>query len=276
MKCLYREKKYISGDYLDVYIYPAFKQARGRKKRAKPTSEVQAALNQKVAEDKFVRILNANFTGDDIEIHLTYNNDNLPDSEDDVKRDIGNYFRRVKRARAKLGLPELKYVYVIEGEPNGRRFHVHITMSGGVDRTELERLWGFGYANSRQLQFNSNGIEGIGRYVTKQYREKNAATDIQKAYKKRWCGSKNLIHPKPQERTGKLSRRKVEELATMDSASSAAFEKIYSGYRFSECRPFYNEFNGYYYLHVKMYSTGAKLANTKKRNKGGRSEHERR
>lgn len=86
--------------------------------------------------------------------------------------DIRNFFRCVKRMRAKLSLPELKYVYVIEGEPNGRRFHIHVTMSGGVDRTELERLWGFGYANSRQLQFNSNGIEGIGRYVTKKYREK--------------------------------------------------------------------------------------------------------
>ena len=46
----------------------------------------------------------ANFTSKDLAVHLTYNNDNLPESVDQVKKDIANYIRRIKRRRKKLGL----------------------------------------------------------------------------------------------------------------------------------------------------------------------------
>ena len=71
MRCLYRERRYYCGDYLEVDIFPVFKKQNGRGKKAKPTSEVQAKLNQHNAEQKLIRILNENFTLDDIEIHLT-------------------------------------------------------------------------------------------------------------------------------------------------------------------------------------------------------------
>lgn len=72
MKTVYREKRYYCGEYLDVYIYPTYRQGRSRGKRSKPTSAAQAKLNQRHREEKLVRLLHANFTPDDLEIHLTY------------------------------------------------------------------------------------------------------------------------------------------------------------------------------------------------------------
>lgn len=261
MRCLYRERRYFCGDYLEVDVFPVFRKQGGRGKRARPTSEVQARLNEHNAEQKLIRLLNANFTPDDIEIHLTYRQENLPNTPEEAERDAQNFLRRVKRLRKKLGLPELKYVNIPEGGFEGTRYHFHITMNGGIDRSRLEELWGYGYANSKKLQFNENGVEGLARYITKQFRSHKDELP----FRKRWTASKNLIIPKPKDRDGKLSRRKVEELATIEANSNEAFERIYEGYHLSECKPFYNEVNGGYYLHIKMYRDGAWFQNTKKR-----------
>lgn len=261
MNCLYRERRYFCGDYLEVDIFPVFRRQNGRGKRKRPTSEVQARLNEHNAEQRLVRILNCNFTGDDIEIHLTYTDANLPNSPEQVKRDAQNFIRRVKRQRKKLGLPEMKYVIVPAGGIDGTRYHLHVTMSGGLDRSALEALWGYGYANSRRLQFNENGVEGLARYVARQF----TAHRGELPFGKRWSGSRNLTIPQPIDRDGHLSRRRVRSLATVDVYSHEAFESLYEGYRFAECRPFYNDRNGGYYLHVKMYRAGARLQNASRR-----------
>ena len=145
MRTVYREKRYYCGEYLDVYIYPTYTQARSRGKRSKPTSAAQKKLNQRHREEKLVRLLHANFTPDDLEIHLTYQHQ--PESPEEAQRLLRNYIRRVQRARKKQGLPPLKYIAVTEkGSKNGR-YHHHVTLSGGMDRDELENLWGLGYAN---------------------------------------------------------------------------------------------------------------------------------
>lgn len=44
MRTVYREKRYYCGEYLDVYIYPTYRQGRSRGKRSKPTSAAQAKV----------------------------------------------------------------------------------------------------------------------------------------------------------------------------------------------------------------------------------------
>lgn len=87
MKTVYREKRYYCGEYLDVYIYPTYRQGRSRGKRSKPTSAAQAKLNQRHREEKLVRLLHANFTPDDLEIHLTYQQQ--PESPEEAQRLYG-------------------------------------------------------------------------------------------------------------------------------------------------------------------------------------------
>lgn len=261
MRCLYRERRYVCGDYLEVNIFPVYRTAGARRRKAKPTSEIQARLNEINAEQRLIRILHANFTNHDIELHLTYRDENLPETREQAMKDAQNFMRRVKRARAKLELPELKYVIVAEGGINGTRFHFHVTMSGGMDRSEIERLWGYGYANTKQLQFTENGIEGLARYITKQFRTHKDELP----FRKRWTGSRNLIIPEPQDRDGRLPQKKVKELATIESESREPFEKLYQGYYLAECKPFYNEVNGGYYLHIKLYRHDAEFLNIRKR-----------
>ena len=198
-------------------------------------------------------MLNANFKNDDIEIHLTYRDECLPQTAEEALRNAQNYIRRVKRYRASHRLDELKFVLVPAGGVEGTRFHFHVTMNAGVDRSVLEELWGFGYANSRQLQFNENGIEGLAKYMARQFKKETGKSP----FKKRWSASRNLINPKPRDRDGKLSQRCVREIANQEVEAREAFEVLYDEYCYSECFCSFNEMNDGYYLRVKMYRKGS-------------------
>lgn len=275
MRCRYREKIYRCGDYFESEIFPVFHKGGGkihRRSKYKPTSAMQARLNQRRAEEALTRILNENFTENDIEITLTYADEYLPKDYEKAIRDADNYIRRVKRLRQKRGLEAIRFVRV----PGGGRYHFHIVMSGGIDRDELEQMWGYGYANSKRLKFSRGSIGGLAHYDASQLDEGDAyggedlfslydideetgeATEKARERKKgqkRWSCSKNLRRPKPEIREGRISAARVEELATVDSLSRTAFEKLYPGYSFNTCEPYYNPENGGYYLRVRMYRT---------------------
>ena len=51
MKTIYREKRYYCGEYLDVYIFPTYRQSNGRRSRSKPTTAAQKKLNQRHREE---------------------------------------------------------------------------------------------------------------------------------------------------------------------------------------------------------------------------------
>ena len=284
MRKRYREKIYKCGDYLEVDIFPVFAQGnRRRRAKYKPTSAMQEKLNQRHAEQELARILNANFTREDISVTLTYAKASLPADREEAMRDCKNFLRRVKRLRAKLGLAEMKYVII----PGGGRFHFHIPMSGGVSDVELAKLWGKGYLNVIHFQFNENGLEGHAKYVANQYDEdlfggedllsgfdldeetgeltEKEGNKVRRKGARRYICSKNIVRPEAEVREGKISAAKVESLATVDSASRKEFEKIYPGYCFSECVPYYNEENGGYYLRVKMYKNDATFLDDRKR-----------
>ena len=167
MRTVYREKKYTCGEYLDVYIYPVFETGKlggGKRAKKKPSTEAQKKLNQRHREEKLVRLLHANFTPEDLEIHLTYKGEQ-PGSDEEAARNLRNYIRRIQRLRKKMGLPPLKYIAVTERGKRGGRYHHHITVNGGIDRDTLESMWEYGYANSRRLQFTEDGLAGLGNYI---------------------------------------------------------------------------------------------------------------
>lgn len=184
----YRARTIKAGDILEVEIFPIWNtQNEVRKAKKAATKEAQQNLNDRNAKKKLIRKINANFTGEDLCITLTYKAGFVPD-EEQARRDIRNYLRRVRQWRRKNGLPELKYVYVIEyggGDGRRKRVHHHVIMSG-MDRDVAEALWqGRGWANTRRLQPDDYGLEALARYMTK---EPNGG--------KRWAASKNLVDPK--------------------------------------------------------------------------------
>ena len=243
MRTVYREKKYTCGEYLDVYIYPVFETGKlggGKRAKKKPSTEAQKKLNQRHREEKLVRLLHANFTPEDLEIHLTYKGEQ-PGSDEEAARNLRNYIRRIQRLRKKMGLPPLKYIAVTERGKRGGRYHHHITVNGGIDRDTLESMWEYGYANSRRLQFTEDGLAGLGRYIVKS-----------PVGKKAWTASKNLVDPEPKTRDGRISGRKARELAE-NIQDNTQFEKLYPGYLMSNAEAFHNDVNGGCYLVVRFY-----------------------
>lgn len=281
MRRKYREKIYKCGEYMDVQVFPVFQKAQGRrKKRYKPTNDMQARLNQRNAERSLTRLLNANFTENDISLTLTFKNEYLPNTYEKAERMSKNFLRRLKRLREKMGLPEIKYIII----PGAGRFHFHIPMSGGIDDKALQKLWPYGYCNIIHFIFDENGIEGHARYVAKQFEldevdifsmfdineetgevtEKEGKAAIRSKGKRRYTCSRNIIRPESEEKDGRISAARVEEIATIDSASRAVFEKLYPGYCLSDCKPYYNEENGGYYLEIKMYKKDSSFLKRKR------------
>lgn len=280
MKCMYREKIYKCGEYVEVEIFPVFKKANARRKaKYKPTSEMQARLNQRRAERALTRILNSNFTEDDISVTLTYDEKSIPDSYEAAEKQAKNFLRRVRYLRNKKGLDEIKYVLI----GGSGRFHFHIPMNGGISDKELAKLWPYGYCNVIHFRFNENGIEGHAHYIANQFEEDQyGGADLLSMFdideetgevtektkrakgKRRYSCSKNIVRPVAEERDGEISASKVEELATVDSKSRSAFEKLYPGYCFADCKPYYNSENGGYYLQVRMYRSDASFLQTMK------------
>lgn len=129
MRTVYREKRYYCGEYLDVFIFPVYSSGKrgSRGRKGKPTSAAQKKLNQRHREEKLVRLLHANFTPEDLELHLTYAEQ--PEDDEAAKRELANFLRRVRRYRKKNGLPPLKYIAVTERGKRGGRYHHHVTIS---------------------------------------------------------------------------------------------------------------------------------------------------
>lgn len=242
MRTVYREKKYTCGEYLDVFIYPVFEEGKhsgGKRKKRKPSTDAQKKLNKRHREEKLVRLLHANFTPEDLEIHLTYRVQ--PGSDEEAARLLRNYIRRIQRLRKKLGLPPLKYIVVTERGKRGGRYHHHITINGGIDRDTLESMWEHGYANSRRLQFTEDGLAGLGHYIVKS-----------PVGKKAWTASKNLVDPEPKTRDGYISGKEARELAK-NIQDNTKFEKLYPGYLMSAAEAFHNDVNGGCYLVARFY-----------------------
>ncbi|MCL2563588.1 MAG: hypothetical protein FWE08_06095 [Oscillospiraceae bacterium] len=237
---IYRETAYYCGEeYLDVYIYPVYKRPGQRAKKAKPTTETQAKLNERHAAEKLGRLLNTNFTPNDLSFGCSYRVN--PESDDQVKRDAHNYLDRLRRRYKKAGVP-LKYIMVIEKSKAGR-YHLHVIINdAGIDRDELERIWGYGYANSKRLEFGKTGLVGLAKYITKR-----------PIFGKRWNASKNLIHPQPKPNDRRIrSRRKAAALAK-DPEDRQPWEKLYPDYIMAEVVPFHNDENGGVYLFARLY-----------------------
>lgn len=237
-----REQVYVCGDYLDGDIYPVFQKPGKRRRKCKPTGEIQKKLNQRNAEKRLTRIVHMNFTERDLALHLTYDAQHEPLSAEDALRIVQNYLKTLKRRYAKAG-KELKYILSTEYGGRGGRIHHHLIVSGGIDRDLLESLWGRGYANSKRLQFGENGVTGLAHYISKGG-----------ASYKRWSGSRNLVKPEAATFDGKLTVEEVKELAEAieDGLAYDWFEERYPEFELVSCEASRNGINQGFYIHFEM------------------------
>lgn len=253
MSYCYREKRYICGEFEEVQIFPVFpcRTHGGRRSRKrKPSSEVQKKLNERNAQRKLSRLVHTNFKNRDYAVTFTYTNDCRPVDEQSAKRDIQNFMRKARRIYKKAD-KELKYIWVLECSEKTGKIHFHTIMSGGVDRTQLEEMWGKGYANIQSLKFDENGVEGIVHYFLKD-----------KLTYRRWSCSKNLEKPKEKQNDSRITYRRAKKLYE-DANCKEDFKNTYPHFSevFGKCEILeiyaqQNEVNGEFYIGIRLRKVG--------------------
>ena len=255
-----------AGDTLEVECYPIARitQAAERERMRRASSPAQERLNLANARKRVRRLLEANFAPGDHAVHPTWDygvidyaalnhadalaemeRSGLPMCEDDARRALSNYVRRVKnRCRRNGGDPrEVRYLYVLEvtREPRDEdprplppRYHAHMAVHAPcVTREELEALWGEGYCNADRLDFHDNGLAAFARYITKQ--RGLARTGGDGRVFRRFAYSKNLKKPVERISDRKVSRRRAEMVARdVRAFGREIFEKLYPEYRCAE------------------------------------------
>ena len=241
----YRRRTTVSGPRIDAEVFPVFgRSQRGELRRMKSqvTREAQQRANDERSRRHLIQLVEGNFSERDVSITLSYDGA-APDPER-VDKDIRNFIARVKRARDRRGLGELKYIYAIGGDEmpsagySGKRPHVHMIMSGGIDRDELEKIWGKGYANADRLQPRDDGLGGIAVYFTRQKQDRP-----EKPGARKWRGSRNLKQPVRRSRDARVTNSRVKLIAhDFRNEAKDIMEKLYPGYVLQECTVRYSDF----------------------------------
>ena len=163
------------------------------------------------------------------------------------------YIKRLNYHRKKAGLPNARYVYVIERSKAGR-WHYHIVLDGDMSMDDVEKLWTAGKRNQvRRLQRDENGLCGMARYITKSPEDKGRKGDTRKGMKS-WTPSKNLRKPKEKVTHYKFKQKDVEKVVKDADALPELLAKWFAkeGYTYTSGEIRYNDFNGRFYIYARM------------------------
>lgn len=241
---MYIEKTIYSGKMLEVEVHKTFTidKKKHRKPRRKKTKEKKKVINEINAKKHVIRLIHANFTEIDLAVTLSYSKDTLPSNLEEARKDFNKYIDRIKYHLKKKGLPTPKYIGVIEYGEKNKNLHHHLIISGYIDRDVLEKLWtkiNKGRANSRRLQEDDFGFEGIAKYMLKNPEGK-----------KRYSRSKNLKKPVVKVKKHKYTRKKVWDLA--HSQGGHELEKEFEGYKMCEFKTFVDEMLGLIFIKAKL------------------------
>lgn len=260
-----REQKIRSGPRLEISWYEVWPDGRRIPERApkeKQSTEAQQKYNHDQATKKVVRLVNANFRYGDLFTHLTWDDEHMPDSLDEVQRQIRNYIARIRYWRRKHGYDELRYLYAVECRVRRRgryagqyKWHVHLFMSK-MPRGTAEDLWGQGRVNADRYDPQAWGEDAAAKYIAK-----DIAMNGDLTCGKRFAYSKNLRQPERlPPRDGKVTQRGVRLMVQKHEHDPDYWERKFPGYRFygfekpaALCR---NPYNGFWYLTVIMYRDG--------------------
>ena len=282
---LQHEKKTKSGKMLEVDFYPVFNNGSRlpvRAPKSKRSTEEQQKYNRAQATKKLIRLVNTNFTEEDFYISPSFKPEFEPTDEAAARKEINNFFRRLKRFRAreadkadtlltealeelkknpkskvaarqaaaqkelkKQFSKELKYIYCIE---KANKWHFHLFVTGaGMTKKQIDEIWGRGKVQNEKYDPENFGPEGAAAYMAKDPKGK-----------KSFAYSKNLKKPKqPKPKLRNIARKRYEQMATVLTDDRDYWEKKYKGYRFLRCYSRLNPYNGHYYISLVMYQSAS-------------------
>lgn len=242
-----RTKTIKAGPMIYVECFPVWDTRRAQAARLEAKREAhrkaQEKLNAKNARKKLERLVNANFGAGDLILTMTYPQGRQPQDDRQAHRDMVNYIGRVKYLRRKRGLPPIRYITITEvttSKQYGVRYHHHIIMGGdGITRDEAEACWKKrhgGICNAKLCQPTERHLAGFARYLTLDKRNRTVEEDgknpQEKAMRRGWNPSKNLVDPVESVADKKISIRKagrIAEAAGDFAQMQEVFGKLYPG-----------------------------------------------
>lgn len=174
-----------------TYTVPRPNASKQERQRIREVTEEQVArTNANTAQRKLEMLMATNFDEGDLVLTVTYRDADLPDSADVTRKHLGKVFSQMRAYRKARGLPDLKYIYVLEGRHGDHRPHAHIiiNVTTGGDLELMRSLWIWG--DDIQLNYiRERGYDGWAGYLTKERREASLNG------KKQFVGSRNLARP---------------------------------------------------------------------------------
>ena len=173
-----------------TYTVPRPNASKQERKRIREVTEEQIQrTNANTAQRKLEMLMATNFDEGDLVLTVTYRDADLPDSADMTRKHLGKVFSQMRAYRKARDLPELKYIYILEGRHGDHRPHAHIIINAtGGDLELMRSLWIWG--DVIQLNYiRERGYDGWAGYLTKERREASLNG------KKQFVGSRNLDRP---------------------------------------------------------------------------------
>ncbi len=173
-----------------TYTVPRPNANTAQRKRIREVTEEQIQrTNANTAQRKLEMLMATNFDDTDLVLTVTYRDADLPDSADVTRKHLGKVFSQMRAYRKARDLPELKYIYILEGRHGDHHPHAHIIINAAGGDLELMRsLWIWG--DDIQLNYiRERGYDGWAGYLTKERREASLNG------KKQFVGSRNLDRP---------------------------------------------------------------------------------
>lgn len=268
-----RVKTVKAGELLYIASFPIWntRAQAEQAKNAPRNAEAVRRVNVRNRRMRFEQIVHANFGRDDYYFTATYTESpkggtrldeeyyrDEPKDEIEAQSNVRKFIRALRALVRRKGgeVKKLKYLYVTEEtytrhpDPayDRARYHHHMLITREVGngvrltRDEIEQLWqDMPFASGRvrcdRLQPDTNnGLSSVAQYLVKQ--EKGETLITEKGARKsqhRYAGSKNLKKPEPTVADHKISKRRVQRLATDVRANAKdIFESLYPGYKLCE------------------------------------------
>lgn len=189
----YKEKTIKAGDYIEIRKYHTYRYSpsisgirRGKNKEL--TTNQQAQINERNAEDKLRWLLQENFKESDIHLVMTYKKQKRLDPEQSAK-EVKNAIRRFSRVYKKAGI---KFKWVLVTEYKSSAIHHHMVIPS-IDIRLLIPKWTYGQLRPTYM-YEDGGFAALAHYLVKETRR--TFKEDQSPHKKRWYASINLRKPK--------------------------------------------------------------------------------
>lgn len=270
-----------AGRTIEVECYPLTRvgaKARLEAEARRKTRESQEKVNRRNAEKKIRRLVEVNFTGESWVLTLTWDYGQidrftmsesdadslwsklrLPMTEEDARRALNNFYRRVKTRMRQVGEDPaaFKHLYVLEiTKPKvggWEHYHFHLVLHApGLSDLDLKNLWPYGFARCDRLSFRDEGPARLANYLTKGHTTEEVTRDGKRL--RRWGRSKNLAEPTETVSDRKVSRRRAAKIAAdVQKDGTAIFEKLYPGYKCVETPVVrYSDFAAGAYIYARL------------------------